>query len=289
MNRLKIKRSLFETAAPGAPLLISVISGKGGVGKSVLAFNLAHQIAQVNRRVLLVDADSNFGNQHIMANIAAAHGLNEVVKHILSLEEATVKVSDNFDLLASPHRVNPFEEDQIAELADLVNLLRRAQENYDVIILDHASGMSKQSATLAYASDVSLIVIIPELSSISDGYGLFKYLKSSSAAIDCRLLVNRAEDDKEAEYIFSKFCALSERFLGTVPEFAGYVSEDDALRRSLAAQQPLAAVAAESTALANINLLASNILNIPVDAFETVGATPITEINKTAAYADIKE
>lgn len=288
MNRLKIKRSLFEKASPDAPLLLSIISGKGGVGKSVVGFNLAHQIAMSNSRVLMVDADANFGNQHIMANLSVEHGLNEVVKQTLSLKEAVVKVSDNFDLLASPHRVNPFEEDQIADLAGFVNQLRQ-QKNYEVVILDHASGMSKQSATLAYASDVCLIVIVPELSSISDGYGLFKYLKSSSAEIDCRLMINRTENEAEAEYIFSKFCALSERFLGTVPEFAGYVTEDDAMRRSLAAQQPLAVVAAESVALANINLLASNILNKPVGTHSADPETPESRINKTTAYADIKE
>lgn len=289
MNRLKLKSSLFEKASPDAPLLISVISGKGGVGKSVLSFNLAYQIAQSNSRVLLVDADSNFGNQHIMANVGADCGLNEVVNGTLALNEAVVKVAGNFNLLASPHRSNPFEEDKIADLADFVNLLRRQNEIYDVVIIDHASGMSKQSATLAYASDTSLIVIIPELSSISDGYGLFKYLKSSSAEIDCRLLINRTENESEAEYIFGKFCALTDRFLGSVPKSAGYIAEDDSMRKALAAQQPLALAAVDSKALVNINQLASNILNKPIGVVFAGDETPESGINKRPAYADIKE
>ena len=142
---------------------------------------------------------------------------------------------------------------------------------------------------MAHASDINLLVVIPELTSISDCYGLLKILLAANRSIDCRLLINRAESQDEATYIHERFAAMTEKFLEQKPGYLGHLLEDSSYRQSVAAQSPLANLEPDSTAVGALTQLTEELvsaLGLPQ------GSTPRIvkkAINNYAAAAEIEE
>lgn len=272
--------------------VISIISGKGGVGKSIVAFNLAERLASAGRRVLLIDADMNFGNLHILANHSGEYGLREFIRQELSLKEAASTCRHGFDLLAAGGGEIIWTDGSINPIAAAVSRLRQEGANYDVIILDHGSGVSRAATVMAHASDISILMLVPELTSIADCYGLLKHLKAADSHIDCRLLVNRVEKAEQAQYIHTKLCAVSERFIDRIPAYLGYLTEDKCFSESIARQSTLAECSPEANAVKELTVLARRLLRTLTPESHTISDKSLKsdpEINKTAALADIRE
>jgi len=269
-----------------APKLVSLLSGKGGVGKSVIAFNLAERAAHLGFRTLLVDLDLSCGNQHILANVDPSDGLDAFIRERKSPADVAVTLGDNLALLARATS-NPIDElVTVSSLAGLAARLRNEASKYDLVVIDHSSGIAASAAVFAAASDINLLVLIPELTSISDCYGLSKYLYQSGRTIDCRLLLNRIESDSEAEYVWTRFRAMAEQFLDQAPGLAGMLPEDAAVRQSVAGQKPLSATAPESPALRAIENVIRN-LGWRIPAQTALSKT--RDINVVTATADIRE
>lgn len=240
---------------------ISVLSGKGGVGKSVLAFNLADQLALTGAKALLIDADFSCGNQHVLANVAAEFGIGEYVSRQLTLKEAVLPLSGGVDLLAATWHESLAEDRNVTFTARLMAQLREEASSYDIVIFDHSSGRSNQAAMMAHASDLTLLIAIPELTSLADCYGLYKHLLSLGSSVDCRLVINRVQSDEEAGYISSKFAALTERFLQAPAGFLAAIPEDETFRRAVAAQAPVSQVDTEAPCCQALNELAGLLLS----------------------------
>ena len=91
MNKLRLKRNHFNRSTNENPRILSVISGKGGVGKSIMAFNLSERMAAMGANILLVDGDIDFGNQHIFANLKTEYGFREFYENKLSLKKIVLE------------------------------------------------------------------------------------------------------------------------------------------------------------------------------------------------------
>jgi len=266
-------------------VLVSILSGKGGVGKSVTAFNLAETLASSGRRVLLVDADISTGNIHILANLKSDYGIREFADGRLSLAEAVRPFAPNFDILPSTSTGAAAEAGTVSGAVNIARQLRFQGTGYDLVILDHASGISDPATVIASASDLNLLMLVPELTSIADCYGLFKYLKQTNESVNCSLLLNRVEGDEEADYVRSKFLAVADRFLGDVPSFMGHLSEAIALRQSVARQEPVATVAPDSRIVRDFSALAQKLAD---QCLRSRPAGTNQKINNHAATADTR-
>ncbi len=288
MKRLNLKNLINSKGTDYSLRITSILSGKGGVGKTVLAYNLAERIAFSGKKVLLVDGDLYFGNLHILANVCPSYGISHFLNRSLSLKEAVTKVNGNLDLLASVGEIE-IDTADIKQAAEFITVLRNESKRYDKVIIDHGSGICKFSAVTAIGSDSTMIVMVPELTSISDCYGLTKYLSNTDSSINLALLINRVQDAEEAEYIRRKFSALSERFINRIPFFAGYITESDSYRKSVATQQPVSAITDESVVIQPLNKtiksLTEGFQNIQ---FETEQDNKL-KINNNLNMADIKE
>ncbi|UCD62818.1 MAG: P-loop NTPase [Candidatus Zixiibacteriota bacterium] len=270
--------------------VVSILSGKGGVGKSVFALNLAERLTALGARVLLVDADLHFGSIAILANVETGAGFGEYVRSGVPLERVVTATRHGFDVVAGGE-TEPTEPD-VTAVARAMERLRREAERYDLVLVDHSSGVSEAAIVMAHASDVNLLVLVPEITSISDGYGLYKHLQQIDSNIDCRLVVNRVLSGDEAEFIETKFLAVCQRFLGHVPGYAGKVGEDSLFRRAVASQTVLARLEEQSFAVEEVTSIARHLLGVFGGAVskgagdaENSGIT----INKTPAMADIRE
>ena len=286
MNRLKTTlREPGRSVAKGVTM-VSILSGKGGVGKSVIAFNLAERAAAAGRKTLLVDADFCCGNLHILANVDPGNGLDAFAAEQNNLTDAVCRYNDKLDILARSTN-GPLESlQEITQVAEFAGRLRRQAIGYDLVILDQGSGISNTATLLASTCDTNLIVLIPELTSISDCFGLCKFLYQANQALEARILINRAGSDHEAEYIWTRFAAMAEQFMGQVPSLAGHLLEDEAVLKAVAAQRAIADLSAETNVVQALTGIVADLGGVPraIDSRISTHA-----INSTTATADIRE
>lgn len=209
------------------PAVFAIASGKGGVGKSVIAFNLAHCLSK-SSRVLLIDGDFQMGNLHLLANSAPEIGLQDCCCEHLVLSQSVTPVGENIDLLASisarPEELLP----DMKTLALFLSELRIQANKYDFVIIDTASGILPHTNLILNAADEIVLVTTPELTSISDCYALYKILVVNNPNISASLLINRESNSENIEYLYEKFTAITDQFLGHKPAFFGFLADDPA-------------------------------------------------------------
>ncbi|MFZ1683361.1 MAG: P-loop NTPase [Candidatus Zixiibacteriota bacterium] len=271
------------------PALISVLSGKGGVGKSIIALNLADQLSMNGYRVLLVDADINAGTLHILANAAAEFGFHEYSVGSHTLAQSVTPITSSLHLLAASDGNLELSGENRIHSASLVSRLRADSKGiYDAIIVDHGSGRTNHSATLAHASDLNILVTIPELTSLTGAYALYKFLVKLDRGISAALVINRTRSEEEIQYIENRFAELSEKFLGQSPQLLGSISEHESVRRAIASQTVLSQVdgsqAVNSQFEEIANTLATNLLPGRPAGRIDINST----INKSSATADTR-
>ncbi len=286
MNRLPFVDAAQACPECRSPKIVSVLSGKGGVGKSVFACNLAERIASLGYRVLLVDADFSFGNVHVLVNAAAEFGVGAFACGRLSLKEATIRITDRLDILASESNHDTKMLYDAKAAAAMMKQLGRQADEYDLVVIDHASGKSDAATVMALASDLNILVVIPELTSLADGYGLFKHLVQTGPRISCSLVINRAESRDEADYVRRKLAALCDRFLNRLLPGLGYLPEDPAVKESVSSQRLLADVPDDSEVLQSLAGIGRRLVQ---EFFSPTRVTDKIGINENEATADIRE
>ena len=269
------------------PTVVSILSGKGGVGKSVIAFNLAERMASTGLHTLVIDTDIWCGNLHVLANVDSEIGLCQYLSGSQSLAETITTVNDRLDVITAGES-DSGSAITFEDAAALIRRLRADGLGYDMIVLDHSSGRSEASVSMAMASDINALILVPELTSIADCYGLYKYLLQMETPIDCRLLLNRVNSMEEAEYIRSKFSVISDRFLGTIPGELGALEETAVLKQAVARQCPVSAVDSQAPVLQSLIGIIHNLQG----GLATAGKDPVYDeeksINQSPIVADTK-
>ena len=287
MNRFRQPRFEVLSISTG-PRVISILSGKGGVGKSVLAFNLAERLAHVGHKTLIVDADIACGNLHILGNVSPRHDLSEFVDGRVTLADAVRSMADRLFLLPS---IADGPADSLSSVDLAVQIMKRLRDegrDFQFIIIDHSSGVSDTATLMAHGSDLNILVLIPELTSISDCYGLFKYLLKANSSIECSLLLNRVESGEEAEFIRTKFSAMADMFVGRVPGYLGSVHESTGLRQAVARQTSVALAAPQDQSLQDLTIISRSLVELLGTPLYAAGASQENEINKTPVTADTR-
>ena len=228
---------------------LSVLSGKGGVGKSNIAAALSFALADFGKRVVLIDADLGMANLDILCGVRNARyniahliegsrSLSEILVHFKTSERAT-SLNGAVSLLPGGYGIK-----EIADLDDyamerLFDALSGLEELSDYLIMDAGAGIHRGALSFAYASEITLLITTPEPTSIRDAYGVIKSLGaaawqgSKDAAGGLMLVVNMASSSREAQEVAERIRLASMQFLGNTPMYLGYVLKDDIVERSV--------------------------------------------------------
>ncbi|MDD4051904.1 MAG: AAA family ATPase [candidate division Zixibacteria bacterium] len=261
------------------PRFVAVSSGKGGVGKSVIAYNLADHLS-VAVRVLLVDSDFFAGNLHILANIVPQNTPQKTDPASGIVFNAVTPIHKNLDLLTLGDQALP----DMKNLAMFLKNLRTQAAGYDFVVFDTATGILPQTTLILYSVDEVILVTTAELTSISNSYALYKVLTGAKTHPAVALLVNQEDRPEELAYINDKFNSITRQFLGHTPGCLGGLGYDRAMVDAVARQTGIRFVAPENRLTAAFAALAGRLAaGTKVDQI-----TPET-INNTALEADIRE
>ncbi len=217
---------------------LAVTSGKGGVGKTSVSVNLAVQLAQMGRRVILMDADLGTANADVICNLNAPRNLSHVVAGQCSLQEAMVEAPGGFRLIAGASGLSQMAALGEFERARLMDQMHDLEHDADLILIDTGAGVGPNVLGFLVAVDQVLVVTTPEPTAITDAYAVIKTACRQADDLDVRLLVNQVRDEREARDVHVRVAGVCRRFLRQSPVYAGHVLSDTRVPHAVRRRQP---------------------------------------------------
>lgn len=231
----------FTNTTQSSGKVFLITSGKGGVGKSMLATNLAVAAGTISNPSLLIDANIRGAHLDYMLNTHPVHRLNEVISGDVSIIEAIDHSLENVHLLAGNEDI-PFNKNYSYDLRKkIMDKFELIRSKYSSIIIDVDSSELENIEWFTNVCTSVVLVTTPEVTSITDTYALIKYLLIKLGKdLAIKIIVNRAKEEKESKEIFRRLNLMTENFLDMKISFAGSVPFMKSIERSIADQYPVA-------------------------------------------------
>jgi len=219
---------------------IAISSGKGGVGKSNIAVNLAVACAERGQRTALLDADLGLANADVLCGITPRSTLEDVVTGERKLDEVAVLAPGGFRLVPGASGVSRLADMGQSARREVFAQLLELERSVDVLIIDTGAGIGANSMAFAAAADTILITTTPEPTAIADAYGAIKTLVARGRREGIRLVVNMASSEEEARAVHARVERVARAFLNTSIEFAGAIPHDPAVPHAVRRREPVA-------------------------------------------------
>lgn len=241
------------------PEVITITSGKGGVGKSNTSVNLALALGELGKKVLLVDVDIGLGNTDLLLGVYPKYNLFDYFINNIHLSDLIFPVNENIDLLAGGSALSDEEMLEKINHDTLKTDLQRIM-GYDYILFDTGAGINKNVTYFALSADQVILVTTPEPTAITDAYALLKTLYGKKKNIIINILVNRAANFSEGEYIANKLIKVAQNFLSSTPNFLGFITDDKHVQQAVKLQKPYINLYSQCTASRDVRRIANKIL-----------------------------
>lgn len=223
--------------------VITVTSGKGGVGKSSVSVNLALQLARLGNRVLILDADFGLANIEVMFGVRPKYTLADVIYRGKSLNEVITAGPENIGFISGGSGIRELANLDRSQIVCFISSLYELDQMADIIIIDTGAGISDIVMEFVVSSSEVLLVTTPEPASITDAYALLKTLKRkinfNPDDISIKVIGNRVHKRAEGVELFEKLSVVVKKFLGIDMNLLGIVPYDEKCQRSIMKQTPV--------------------------------------------------
>lgn len=223
--------------------VITVTSGKGGVGKSNTSINLAIQFKKMGKRVIILDADFGLANIEIMFGAVPKYSLCDLIYQGKSITDIITWGPMEVGFISGGSGIAGMFNLSLDYLNYIIQNLAQLDSIADIIIVDTGAGIADAVLEFLVASGEILLVTTPEPTSITDSYSLLKALyhhpRFDQDATKVKLIANRVTKESEGQVLFNKLNAVVERYLKVPMTYLGYVPEDSQLSRSVMQQVPV--------------------------------------------------
>ncbi|MEM8875255.1 MAG: P-loop NTPase [Planctomycetota bacterium] len=244
--------------------VIAITSGKGGVGKSNVAVNLAIQFAKQGKRVVLLDADLGMANADVLCGLDPQKTLANFIARTASLSEATINAPGDFRLIGGASglaRVADLAESERQRIIDAMTALER---DADILLVDTGAGIGPNVLSFTRCADHVLAVTTPEPTAIADAYAVLKVISRDVSEADpekrrLSLLVNQARSVAEARVVYERISNVAQQFLGETILDAGHVFADSAVGEAVRKRVPFTLAHPKSPASACLARLAQRL------------------------------
>ncbi len=221
-----------------APATVSITSGKGGVGKTSLAVNLAFALADMHRKVLLVDGDLGLANVDVMLRLKPAKTIEDVLLQGQDPHCALTRISDHLAVLPGSSGVPAMVAPGSEKRSQLTDFLTCVMAGFDVVLLDTAAGIGDDVMWFNTFARHTVIVVSPEPTSLTDAYAVIKILAGQYGRNDFKLVLNFIENAEQGRALFQTLHQAAQRFLNLDPKLLGTVVRDPKVNQAVIAQTP---------------------------------------------------
>ncbi|MEN6312938.1 MAG: MinD/ParA family protein [Clostridiaceae bacterium] len=257
IDNLRLKQAVNQTSAPIPKVkrtarVITVTSGKGGVGKTNITINLAIALSELGCRVVIMDADFGLANIDVLFGIIPKFTLVDVIKNRKSILEILSEGPKNIKFISGGSGVEELIKLDRLQVLRFVENMALLDKLADIIIVDTGAGLSENVMSFVMAADEVLLITTPEPTSITDAYALIKTVSNRDKTKKIKVIVNKTENNNEANDILNKLILVSEKFLGIALEPTGYILRDEAVAKAVKQQQPFLLSFPKSQAARNI-------------------------------------
>lgn len=224
---------------PLLPRVISISSGKGGVGKSSICVNLGISLAKTGARVCLLDADTGLANANILLGLSPEFNLEHVLFGAKAIEDVMLDGPYGLKIIPGANGISECVGLHPRQQMRLTRELSRIESEYDYLLIDTAAGVAPTTLDFICASHCALIVITPEPTSLTDAFSMIKLLKRRSGTLQYQIVVNMSGSAGQAKEVFHRFTAAVEKYIGVHCDYLGFILRDESMRAAVVLQNPV--------------------------------------------------
>lgn len=243
--------------------IITVASGKGGVGKSNFTLNFALSLQAMGQKVLVFDADIGMANIDVLMGTSSPYNLYHLLYRQKSIQEIIQLGASGLPYIAGGSGMKELFSLSDRDLEFFAGQVEEIAQEMDYVIFDTGAGLSRENMKFIGAADECLIITTPEPTSITDAYALVKVMHGQENATPFRMIVNRVEDQQEAERVADKIAGVAKRFLQIDIPLLGYISDDVQVVKAVKKQVPYSLAYPNAKASRDIVKLAHHYLAAP--------------------------
>ena len=248
--------------APERGRVITVSSGKGGVGKTNISVNLAIALAQRGSKVCVFDADTSLANVNILLNIRPQYTLEQLLDGSRKIEEILLSGPGGISIVPAASGIAEFASLNSEQQRILLNALSTLEHRYDYLIIDTAAGISENVTTFLQATEHCLLIVTPEPTSLTDAFALMKVMRRRQCDTRIHILTNMVDNYLSSVDLYKRLSSAAIRYLQIDLNYLGYIPRDDYLRLSVQRQVPVTLGYPSSQASHRFQALAESIAGI---------------------------
>lgn len=255
-----MRRRDQDTDTANRTRIITVASGKGGVGKTNIATNLALSYAAMGKSVILMDADLGLANVNVVLGLIPKYNLYHVIRKQKRMSEILMETDYGIRIVAGASGfakiANLDDEERHVFIEELHEL-----SNADVVIIDAGAGVSNNVISFVGAADEAIIVTTPEPTAITDAYGIIKIIATEidNLNLGIKLIVNRVKSVTEGKKVAERVINIAGQFLNLKIDYLGYVYEDPSVQHAILKQKPFLVMDPKSKASICIQQISSRL------------------------------
>lgn len=241
--------------------IISVTSGKGGVGKTSFIINLAISLKQLGYKVVIIDADIGLANVDIISGAISKFTLADLFLSEKDIFDIMTDGPEGIKIISGGSGLSDFSLIDDANLDKLIEEIGKLENYSDFILIDTGAGISNNVLKFLAVSDEVILVVTPDPTSLTDGYVLVKALTLSNYKNSINIVVNMVENKREAEEVFIKLNTVSNKFLRVNLESLGYLNKSNVVSNAIRNQTPFILNNPNSSIAKKINIMALSFIN----------------------------
>jgi flagellar biosynthesis protein FlhG len=251
--------------------VLTIASGKGGVGKSNFALNFGLSLAELGKKIVLIDLDIGMANIDILMGMIPKYHLLDMIEQRMTIWDVLEKGPNQLELLAGGSGLIHLLQLEEEERAYFFQELEKLHGYADFIIIDTGAGVTAESLRCHLSADEIILLMTPEPTAIADAYSVVKILNSRQPTLSFQLVVNRVKHQQEGLEAASKFKTAVQSFLQKEIKVFGAIPEDANVIKSVSKQVPVFLAAPRSTSAVTIKRLAERFLTGSGDVSERGG------------------
>ncbi len=244
--------------------VIAVTGGKGGVGKTNVTLNLAMSMAQLGKKVLVLDADLGLANCDVMLGLRVHKNLSHVLSGEVELDDILIEGPFGIKIVPATSGTQSMTELKPAEHAGLIRAFSEMRTRFDILLVDTAAGISDMVLSFSRASQDVLVVVCDEPSSITDAYALMKILSREHGVQRFKIVANMVRSLKEGQELFAKLSRVTDRFLDVSLELVATIPFDENVRKAAKKQKAFVEAFPKTPASLAIRTLATRAVQWPI-------------------------